>query len=253
MINYNDGTTLHGTTLERPRTDVRILGTLAALNSEVVLNLNGESSASFDIRGTFVGTFVVEGSDDGTNFISVAFYNPLTEVWTTTVTAAGSFDIPNIAAFRVLKIRCSAFTSGSATVSLNASLGNQMIYSKPIPTTTSGTILSTANTTATLTLAAPGVGLYHYITAIRIERINNSAAAITGTALLGYTTTNLTGSLAFSSGNAIAAGDSKIDVELSFAGNPLKSTTANTATTIVAPAGGAGVQIRMTAFYYIGA
>lgn len=253
MITTNDGTTVHGTNLERSRTDIRVVGTLALLNAELVLNLNGESSASFDIRGTFVGTFVVEGSDDGVNFISVPFYNSLTEIFTTTITTAGTFDIPLISAFRIIKVRCSAFTSGSAQVSLNASLGNYMLYAKPIPTTTTVTTISVANTTATLTLASPGIGLYHYITSIKIKRVNNSSTAIVGTALLAITTTNITGALAFSSGNALAAGDDKTDEDLNFTGNPLKSTTSNTATTIVMPAGGVGVQYRATVTYYIGA
>ena len=93
MITYNDGTTVHGTNLERPRTDVRTTGTLAALNAELLLSLNGESSASFDVRGSFVGTVVVEGSDDGTNFISIPFYNSVTEVWATAATAAGTLSL----------------------------------------------------------------------------------------------------------------------------------------------------------------
>lgn len=251
MITYNDGTTVHGTNLERPRTDVRTTGTLAALNAELLLSLNGESSASFDVRGTFVGTVVVEGSDDGTNFISIPFYNSVTEVWATTATAAGTFDIPAISSLRVIRVRCSAYTSGSIITTLNASLGSSLFYSKPIPTTTTGTITAATGVAATLTLAAPGIGLYHYITRLVIER-HTSTLLTAGATPTIVTTTNITGSLAFSI-PADAAPQGQVYREVIEMGeHALKSTTANTATTIVAPAT-AGVIWRITAYYYVGA
>ena len=254
MIAYNDGTTEHGTNLERPRTDVRKLANLGALNAEIILALNGESSASFDVRGTSSVTLVVEGTKDGSNYITLPFYNPLTEIFLVNLSNAnGSFEVPNIASFRAIRVRCVSYSSGLAVVCLNASLGNQMLYAKPIPTVLTVTILGVANAAATLTIPSAGTGLFHYITSIIIKRVNNSAAAITGSALLAIGTTNITGGLAFSSGNALAAGDDKTDVDLNFTGNPLKSTTANTNTTIVLPPAGAGVQYRATVTYYTGA
>lgn len=251
MINYNDGSTLHSANLERARTDVRTVGNLAVLNAELLLNLNGESSASFDIRGTFSGTVVVEGSDDGTNFISIPFYNSVTEVWATTATVAGTFDIPAISSLRIIKVRCSAYTSGSITASLNASLGNSMVYSKPIPTTTTGTITAATGVAATLTLAAPGLGLYHYITRLVIER-HTSALLTAGATPTLVTTTNITGSLVFYI-PADAAPQGQVYREVIEMGeHALKSTTANTATTIIAPAT-TGVIWRITAYYYVGA
>lgn len=251
MITYNDGTTVHETNLERPRTDVRTTGTLATLNAELLLSLNGESSASFDVRGTFVGTVVVEGSDDGTNFISIPFYNSVTEVWATTATAAGTFDIPAISSLRIIRVRCSAYTSGSIITTLNASLGISLVYSKPIPTSTIGTITAATGVAATLTLAAPGTGLYHYITRLVIER-HTSALLTAGATPTIITTTNITGSLAFSI-PADAAPQGQVYREVIEMGeHSLKSTTANTATTIVAPVT-TGVIWRITAYYYVGA
>lgn len=251
MIAYNDGSSIHSTNLERPRTDVRTAGNLAALNAELLLNLNGESSASFDIRGTFVGTVVVEASDDGTNFISVPFYNSLTEVFATTATVAGTFDIPLISAFRVIKVRCSAFTSGSITTTLNASLGNSMVYSKPIPTTTTVTTTAATGVAATLTIPAAGAGLFHYITRLVIER-HTSALLTAGATPTIVTTTNISGSLAFSI-PADAAPQGQVYREvLEIGEHSLKSTTANTNTTIVCPTV-TGVIWRITVYYYVGA
>lgn len=118
----------------------------------------------------------------------------------------------------------------------------------PTPTTLIVTALSGANAGVTATLPAVGSS-FHYITAIQIVR--SCTTALVGTALLAYTTTNLPGSLAFSSGNACGVGTTNEDLNMVFP-NPLKSSVANTNTTIVAPAGGAAVIIRINVFYYTG-
>ncbi len=250
MINYNDSTTLHSTNLERSRTDVRVLGTLGSLNAELVLALNGESSASFDIRGTFVATVVVEGSDDGINFISIPFYNSVTESWSTISAVAGAFDIPSISSLRIIRVRCSAYTSGSIVTSLNASLGNSMVYAKPLPTTASITATAAVSTASTCTLPASGVGLYHYITRIRISKYVGIALTPSVTPSI-VTTTNLATTPSFDFKTLGALGDSEI-LDIDFTGNPLKSTTANTNTTFVAPIL-TGVIWKITVFYYAGA
>jgi len=99
----------------------------------------------------------------------------------------------------------------------------------------------------TLTLPAAGAGLFHYITSIVIMRAG--AAALVGTAALVITTTNLPGALAWSVGNAVPAGGTLTDLNFMPA-TPLKSSAANTATTMVAPAPGAGVLWRLVATYY---
>ena len=107
------------------------------------------------------------------------------------------------------------------------------------------TVTAAANTAATLTLPAPGAGLFHYITGLEIMR--TATAALAGTATLVVTTTNLPGSLAWSFGNAMAAGGTQKDLILAF-DNPLKSLVANTASTIVMPAAGAAVLWRANVY-----
>ena len=92
--------------------------------------------------------------------------------------------------------------------------------------------------------------MFHYITSIRIAR--NATAALAGSATIIHTTTNLPGSPAWSVGNAMAAGGTQIDLDAQFA-FPLKSSVANTATTIVVAAGGLAVLGRVNVGYYIGA
>lgn len=116
-------------------------------------------------------------------------------------------------------------------------------------TTLAVTATAAANTAATVTLPAVA-GQFHYITGIEIMR--TSTAALAGTATLVVTTTNLPGSLAWSFGNAMAAGATQRDVSITFP-NPIKSSTVNTATTVVMPAPGAAVLWRATIYYYTAA
>ena len=117
---------------------------------------------------------------------------------------------------------------------------------------TAATVLSVANTAATLTLPAPAAGQFHYVTRIRITLHNPTITAVAAAATtLSFTSTNLPGALAWTDGNALAAGTSKtvVDEQLE---NGIKSSAAATATTITAPLAGAGVVSRITAYFYTG-
>ncbi len=108
------------------------------------------------------------------------------------------------------------------------------------------TALSTANTQVTATLPAVA-GQFHYITAINVTR--TCTAALTGTAALAITTTNLPGTLAYTAGNACAVGSTNNDLAL-YPNTPLKSSVVNTATTVVCPAAGAAVVCRISVLYF---
>lgn len=117
------------------------------------------------------------------------------------------------------------------------------------PSTQFVTATGLAAAAVTLTIAAAGAGLFTYITSLHISR--NATAALAGTATLVITSTNITGGPAWSVGNAMVAGGTQNDLVIAFA-SPVKTTTANTATTIVAPAPGAAVLWRINATYYTG-
>lgn len=246
MICYNDGTTLHGTNLERPRTDVSLAANLAALNAESVLDLNGEALAYIDVRSTFVGTFGVQGSVDGTNYFDLPFINQASQLWATTFTAGGAFAV-NCAGLKKIRVRNTAYTSGTAVVTLRASIAPNIIFALPMPATLSVTNTGVSGAAVTLTLSAPGAGLFHYITRIILQR-HTSALLTAGSTPLLCTTTNLPGSRVFSV-PADAAAQGVVHQEIVEPSQPLKSSTANTATTIVCPAT-TGVIWRVTADYY---
>jgi len=112
------------------------------------------------------------------------------------------------------------------------------------PASLVATAVSAANAAVTLTIPAV-VGQFHYISRIIIERV--ASAAIVGSAVLTYTSTNLNG-WTRTTGNAAPVGQQMKDVD-EVLDNELRSAVANTATTIVAPAAGAAGVIRITVYY----
>jgi hypothetical protein len=155
-----------------------------------------------------------------------------------------------VTGYRRVRARVSAYTSGNITVTARATAADEIIYAREIPSIFHVTATAAANTAATATLPAAGVGLFHYITHIDITR--NATAALAGTATLIHTTTNLPGSPAWSVGNAMVAGGTEKDVVYEPA-TPLKSSVANTATTVVCAAAGLAVLGRVNVSYYVGA
>jgi hypothetical protein len=110
------------------------------------------------------------------------------------------------------------------------------------------TVTAASGSAATLTLPAAGAGLFHYVTAI--DMCLYSAAARTGAATPWIvTTTNLPGTPAwtFSTAGAIGATERQWLTPTT----PLKSSAANTATTVVGPAATGGIW-RITATYFTG-
>lgn len=227
--------TIGGQVLTDLRTASALLG---ALNAELVMDLHGKGVAAFDLRtGAFNGTLVVEGSVDGTNYFQLE-QPPIVS----TAAVANLYQV-RCEGCRRVRIRVSAFTSGNITVTGRAS----SIVIPPV-TTLWVTVTAAANAGATITLPAAGVGLFHYIHAIRLAR--TATAALAGTATLVITSTNLPGNPAWSVGNAMVAGGTQRDVEHDFGGRGLKSSVANTPSTIVMPAPGAAVLWRGNCAYY---
>jgi hypothetical protein len=222
---------------------------LALLNAEAVADLNGHCVAMFDIRGVFVGTVVFEGTVDGTNYVSIPVINQATQAYITAPTTVGVF-IGSATGFRRVRVRVSAYTSGTVVATIRASMADYAITSIPYPATTAATQTGAAGAAVTLTVAAGGVGLFHYFTRIIVQRIA-SAALTAAAAPVVVTTTNMPGARALSF-PADAALQGTIYTEIIEPSQPLKSSAANTNTTIVCPAT-PNVIWRVTADYYLGA
>jgi len=243
-------------------TDARAAtATLAALNAESLIDIQGKAVVRVDLR-TAAGslTVVAEATVDGTNYFALPLYAEQQLIAATitqetfvasvapATTASGTY-VVGVSGFRRMRIRVSAYTSGNIVVALRGSSADEIIYTRAVPSNLHVTATAAANTAATATLPAV-TGLFHYITNIHIMR--NATAALVGTATIIHTTTNLPGSPAWSVGNAMVAGGTQLDVDYTPT-TPLKSSVAGTNTTVVAAAGGLAVLGRVNVSYYLGA
>jgi|SRR6266850_693225 len=221
-------------------TDARtISATLAALNAEVIMDLNGEAVASFDLRSAAMNlTLSWEATVDGTNYFAIPVINNLTEAIDTTFSSATTANLTLMAvvsAYRRVRVRVSAFTSGTVTVSARASRADYAIYAKPIPTRLWITATGVSGAAVTATLPAPGVGVFHYITKIHLVQFVVAARTAAATPVL-VTTTNISGSPIYSCDATVGAIGQIFIYDVAPSDFPMKSAISNTATTFVAPA-----------------
>ena len=161
-----------------PRENIVGSGTLGALNAEIVINADGASTVSLDLRGTFSLTVEVAGSVDGVNWTLLPVRPVIGGSYAASIagTAAGVW-VATCAGFAKVRARATAYTSGAATAVLLAATG--MLDDRLLGEVSSQTVTNTgvAGAAVTLTLAAAGAGLRHYITGLHLER--HASAALT--------------------------------------------------------------------------
>lgn len=234
-----------------PRENLWATGTLASVNAEVIVNCDGASSFSLDLRGTFSGTIELSGTVDGTNWVPIPVralnVAGIGYVATIVGTTQGAW-VGKCGQFRKVRARETAHTSGSFTATLmtsNALLDDSL---QGMVTPVVGTVTAAIGVAATLTLASPGAGLRHYLTYLSINRFAGALLSAAATPVL-VTTTNIPGTLVFSMPADAAAQGTIYPWREDFA-YPLAVSAQSTATTIVAPAT-TGVIWRITAGYYV--
>ena len=222
---------------------------LGALNAEALVDLNGHATLMVDIRGVFVGTAVFEGTIDGTNYITLMGYNVTTATYVVGVTALAQIAL-NCAGYRRLRVRCSAYTSGTIVVAMRATTADYTSIIERIPATLGVTVTAASGVAATLTLPAPGAGMYQYVDWIRIEKFAAALLTAAATPVL-VTSTNMPGTMTHNFA-ADAAAQGTIAEKLIAGSMPIRATTANTAITVVCPAT-TNIIWRVNASYRIGA
>jgi hypothetical protein len=230
-----------------PRECLFTTGALASLNAEVIVPADGAAAITLDVRGTFVGTVEVSASADGVNWTLVPVRPVTGGIYVISITTAGQW-VAALPPARQVRARMTAYTSGSATTVLVADPAplDQSLQGAITPSI--GTATGAAGAAVTLTLAAPGVGVRHYLTYLRIVRF--AAALLTAAATpVVVTTTNLPGTLAFSVDASAAAQGTIWDYQEAFS-FPLAAVAQNTATTVVCPVT-TGVIWRVTAGFYV--
>jgi len=205
---------------------------LSAANADALSDLHGHATLSIDIRGTFVATAVVEATVDGTNYYTIVAYTVATATYVASVTAAAQL-VANVAGYRRVRIRCSAYTSGAIVVAMRSTIADFTTIVERIPATSGLTATAAAGVAATLTIPAPGAGLYQYVNWIRIEKF--AAALLVAAAVpVIVTTTNIPGTPSFNCAADAAAAGTLVEKIISQS-MPIRGITANTAITVVAP------------------
>jgi hypothetical protein len=219
--------------------DLITSSTIAASGASVTtVTTGGNGVVGLQLSGTFVATLSFEATSDGTNWFAVNGVASVTGAQVSTATAPGQWRI-NSGGYSSVRVRASAYTSGTVAVGMVATSASTMttlaepaLLSEQRASPLAVSVTAAAAAAATLTLPAAGAGLFHYITSLTIDLY--STAARTGVATpIVVTSTNLPGTLnwTFSSAGAIGAID-RFVVNLT---TPLKSSVANTATTVVGP------------------
>lgn len=109
--------------------DKTTTGTMGALNATVALTLNGTSSALFVLSGTWVGTVIAEGTLDGfTTSSTLSMVQTTGAISNTGVSANGNYRILVTNGYTQVRLRMSAYTSGTASATMNASASPSHAY-----------------------------------------------------------------------------------------------------------------------------
>lgn len=244
-------------------------GTLAALNAEVVTAVNGDQFALVVCSSAaFIGTLEFTGQSDATG----ALYFPVPAYPVSTACAGGTilpaanpilthalvaantlvaYAVP-VGQLRALRVRSSAYTSGSLAVSVTTeetlSL-NGLLNGGPLPSALFVTATAAVGLTITATLPAV-TGLRHYIDAVQVVRSATAALAASATPVL-VTTTNIPGAPVLTFGSDAAGIGLDKEQRLPVGSGGIAATALGTATTIVCPAY-AGVIWRINVAYHLG-
>lgn len=174
-------------------TDTIVSGTITALNGAVAINAQGAYTITAQISGTWVATLVAEGLlADNVTWQQLPMYVlqtalPYPSTFTVTTNAAVSI---TGGGYTQIRIRASAFTSGTVNVALNASLAQQTIFSSQLGTWSVNSIPVDGNKA---TYSAGVTGLVPAATATDIFTITGSASRTIKITRVAVSATQTTG------------------------------------------------------------
>lgn len=162
---------------------------LNALNAFVSIALQGRTSVGFQLSpGTLIGTIVAEASvDGGTNWTIVPFFDPANSSSVNSIT----FSSPNplkilsiipIGGATHIRVRVSAYTSGTANAILTASeaTGAAGTVTAAAFANVSNTFVAVPSNTATLVLASNANRKYAYFSNLSGSNLNIQFGISTG-------------------------------------------------------------------------
>jgi hypothetical protein len=98
-------------------------GTITALNGTISALVNGASTIVWNVTGTWVATVIVEGTTDGTNWFSILFSTSGTNESVFIQITSPNTIVVNCGGFQSVRLRASAFTSGTIAAAYNIGAG----------------------------------------------------------------------------------------------------------------------------------
>lgn len=129
------------------------INTHSGMTNDISINqsmsTNNDNTVAIDIRGTFVGTLQFEATVDSLTWFSLPTYAVGSTTAVTSATAPGAF-LSNVAGFRTVRLRPSAWTSGTALITIR---GETAILTSVASGGTSTSDATAANQTSQLTEA----------------------------------------------------------------------------------------------------
>lgn len=130
--------------------DLTASGSFSSTNSASIISPGSLNTLLIQVTGTWSQTLVVEATLDGTTYFSINANAISSGVLNSTITGNGAY-LCNIAGLNAVRVRCSVYNSGTAVVTMRASVGkaavaiNQML---PVGSNVIGAL--TANQTVNL-------------------------------------------------------------------------------------------------------
>ena len=235
--------------------DVTATGSLAALNATAALTITaGYSAAVVQITGTWVGTITFEGTADGTNWVSINAIMAGSSTPSSTTTTNGIARL-SPAGMTQIRANMSAYTSGTATITLRASQGGGVTFlnqSLPVGSSIIGKVGIDQTTPGTTNLVSIGtngtvaIGTALPTGANTIGTVNAPTLTKGTQGATGFTTQDLkdAGRVLFSAATVIA-GVAAVTVEALVSMVPTRAGVAGAGATSFAVT--AGKTVRLTA------
>lgn len=94
-----------------------ITGSFTAAAQTQDLTSPNQGTSVIQLIGTWVGTLILEGSNDGTTYVAINLINAATRLNQSSITANG-FYLCNTNGYAQIRLRASAWTSGTATINV---------------------------------------------------------------------------------------------------------------------------------------
>jgi hypothetical protein len=108
-----------------------ITGSITAISQSIDLSSPNQSTEIVQLTGTWSGTLLLEGSNDNSNFSTILAINHSNYLLTSSFTANGTYTA-NTNGFGYVRIRSSAWTSGTADIYVYGSDAASLIFSNSL-------------------------------------------------------------------------------------------------------------------------